>query len=502
MPRCSLMLMLMAGAALSACTVGPDYRRPAVVTPPAFKEAQGWVPASPADGVDKGAWWSAFNDPVLDGLEQKVEISNQTLAAAEAAYREARAMVAADRAQWFPVVAASGAATHSGGGTAAGTAATSATVPGTVIGGGTPNQFQIGVAASWAPDIWGQVRRTVEGARANAQASAALIANTRLIAQGELATEYVQLRLIDAEKELLAQAVTADRESLDVTQNKFKVGMAAMSDVLTARTQLATAQATLTDLDRQRTQAEHAIAVLIGQPPSALAIAPIANWSPGPPPTPSAVPSSLLQRRPDVAASERSAAAANAQIGVKTAAYFPSLSLSASYGASSSTLGALFAGSSTLWSLGADVSETLLDFGARKAGVAEARAAYDMAVAQYRQTVLTAFQQVEDQLAAARVLQAEASMSAEAAMEATQNEGITLNEYKAGTVDYTTVAAAQIIALNGRLSLVIVQAERMAAAVDLIQALGGGWDATDLPSNSEVSRLSANPERNPRSARD
>ena len=489
MRPCPLLVMLMAGAALSACTVGPDYRRPAVVTPPAFKEAKGWVPASPADGVDKGAWWSAFNDPVLDGLERKVEISNQNLAAAEAAYRESRAMVVADRALWFPVVAASGSATQSH-------AASGGTIPGTAAGGGTTRQFQIGASASWAPDIWGQVRRTVEGARANAQASAALIANTRLIAQGELATEYVELRLIDAEKELLGQAVTAYREALGVTQNKFKVGMAAMSDVLTAKTQLATAEASLTDLDRQRTQAEHAIAVLIGQPPSALTIAPVANWSPGPPPTPVTLPSSLLQRRPDVAASERSAAAANAQIGVKTAAYFPSLSLSGSYGASSSALGALLSSSSTLWSLGADVSETLLDFGARKAGVAEARAAYDLAVAQYRQTVLTAFEQVEDQLAAARVLQNETSTAAEAATEATQNEGITLNEYKAGTVDYTTVAAAQIAALNARLLRVSVQAARMAAAVDLIQALGGGWDTTDLPSDREVSRLSANTKGN------
>ena len=498
MHRHPLIVVLMAGAALSACTVGPDYRRPAVVTPPAFKEAQGWVPASPADGVDKGAWWSPFNDPVLDGLERKVDISNQNLAAAEAAYREARAMVAADRALWFPVVAASGSATQFHGGTGTASVAGGGTASGTAAGGGTSRQFQIGASASWAPDIWGQVRRTVEGARANAQASAALVANTRLIAQGELATEYVELRLIDAEKELLGQAVTADRAALEVTQNKFKVGMAAMSDVLTAKTQLATAQASLTDLDRQRTQAEHAIAMLIGQPPSALTIAPVANWSPGPPPTPVTVPSSLLQRRPDVAASERSAAAANAQIGVKTAAYFPSLSLSGSYGASSSALGALLSSSSTLWSLGADVSETLLDFGARKAGVAEARAAYDMAVAQYRQTVLTAFQQVEDQLAAARVLQDETSTATEAATDATQNEGITLNEYKAGTVDYTTVAAAQIVALNARLSLVIVQAARMAAAVDLIQALGGGWDTTDLPSNSEVSRLSESTKANPR----
>jgi NodT family efflux transporter outer membrane factor (OMF) lipoprotein len=469
--------LLMAGAALSACAVGPDYHRPTVSTPPAFKEAEGWTPARPADAIDKGAWWSVFNDPVLDDLERKVEISNQNLAAAEAAYRQARGLVAQDRAELFPTVSLTGSATDSGRSKGASAVVSSG---GVVSGSGQTRQFQVGADASWAPDLWGKIRRTIEGARANAQASAADIANARLTAQSELAVDYIQLRLTDAEKALLQSTNDAYAKSLAVTQNKYNAGVAAKSDVLTAQTQLTNNQASLVDLDRQRTAAEHAIAVLIGQPPADLTIDPIADWSPGPPPTPTAIPSVLLQRRPDVAAAERATANANAQIGVQEAAYFPDLTLSGSYGFSSAAISTLLKSSSSLWSVGADVSETVLDFGARRASVAEAKAAYDQSVAQYRQTVLTAFQGVEDALAAARVLQNEETLRAEADAEAAQAETITLNEYKAGTVDYTTVATAQATALNARQSLLNVQAERMTEAVDLIQALGGGWSADEL----------------------
>jgi NodT family efflux transporter outer membrane factor (OMF) lipoprotein len=473
--------LLLAGVALSACLVGPNYKRPSVATPPAFKEAEGWTPAQPADGIDKGAWWGVFNDPVLDGLERKVEVSNQNLAAAEAAYRAAHAIVAEDRAQLFPTVALDASANvsggHGGGGTTTTGGGTSVT---SVSGGGTSRQFQVGGDASWAPDLWGKIRRTIEGASATAQASAADIANARLTAQSELATDYFQLRMTDANKALLQQTVDAYQKSLDVTQNKYKVGVAAKSDVLTAQTQLTNAKASLVDLDRQRTQDEHAIAVLDGQAPADLTIQAIADWSPGPPATPIEVPSTLLQRRPDVAAAERSAKAANAQIGVAVSAYFPALTLTGSGGVASSAIDTLFRSSSTFWSFGADATETVLDFGARHAAVAQARASYDEAVAQYRQTVLTAFQNVEDALAAARVLQNEQVLSAEASASATQNVTITLNEYRAGTVDYTTVATAQATALSAQQSLLNVQAERMTEAVDLIQALGGGWSATEL----------------------
>jgi NodT family efflux transporter outer membrane factor (OMF) lipoprotein len=472
--------LALASVALSACMVGPNYQRPPVTTPPAFKEAQGWVPAAPADDIDKGAWWGVFNDPVLDGLERKVEVSNQTLAAAEAAYRAARAIVGEDRAQLFPTVALDGSATASGGNGRGGTSSgTGGTVTGTT-GKGVSTQFQVGAAASWAPDLWGKIRRTIEGASASAQASAADVANARLTAQSELAVDYFQLRMADADKALLTTTVDGYARALTVTRNKYAVGVAAKSDVLTAQTQLTNAKASLVDLDRQRTAAEHAIAVLTGQPPADLTIEPLPTWMPGPPTTPEMAPSLLLQRRPDVAAAERDMKAANAQIGVAVAAYFPSLNLTANGGVASTALGSLFKSAASFWSVGADVSETVLDFGLRKAQVAQARANYDQAVANYRQTVLTAFQNVEDALAAARVLQAEQALDEQTAADAGENETITLNEYKAGTVDYTTVASAQATALNARQALVNIRSERMTEAVDLIQALGGGWSADAL----------------------
>lgn len=477
--------LLVASVSLGGCLVGPNYQRPPVETPPAFKEAEGWTPAKPADDIDKGAWWSVFNDPVLDALERKVEVSNQNLAAAEAAYRAAHAIVAQDRAQLFPTIGLTGSANASGNGGGSGTTVTGTGAGGSstttqIRSGSNSRSFQVGGDASWAPDLWGKIRRTIEGARANAQASAADVANARLTAQATLATTYFSLRQTDADKALFEETVAAYARALTVTQNKYNAGVAARSDVLTAQTQLTNAKASLVDLDRQRTQDEHAIAVLTGQPPAELTIAPIPNWTPGPPTTPTLVPSTILQRRPDVAAAERAAKAANAQIGVAVAAYYPNLSLTGSGGVESSAVQTLFRASSTFWSVGADVSETLLDFGARHAAVEQAKAQYDQAVAQYRQTVLTAFQNVEDALAAARVLQDEQTLRAEAAASAVQNVEITTNEYKAGTVDYTTVASVQATALSARQALIDIQATRMTEAVDLIQALGGGWSADEL----------------------
>jgi NodT family efflux transporter outer membrane factor (OMF) lipoprotein len=482
MPRSRLSASaVLISVALSGCLVGPNYQRGPVTTPPAFKEAEGWVPAMPADDIDKGAWWSVFNDPVLDGLERKVEISNQNLAAAEAAYRAARAIVAQDRAQLFPIVAVNGSASASGGGRGGGgIGGTGTGGTGTSASRGTVTQFQVGGSASWAPDLWGKIRRTIEAASANAQASAADLANARLSAQAELAVDYFQLRMADADKALLTRTIDGYARALTVAKNKYAVGVAAKSDVLTAETQLTNAKASLVDLDRQRTAAEHAIAVLTGQPPADLTIAPLSDWTPGPPTTPRMAPSTLLQRRPDIAAAERAMKAANAQIGVAVAAYYPTLNLSADGGFAATAISALFKSASSFWSVGADVSETVLDFGLRKAQVAQARANYDQAVATYRQTVLTAFQNVEDALAAARVLQAEQALNEQAAAQAAENETITLNEYRAGTVDYTTVAAAQATALSARQALINVQTLRMTEAVDLIQALGGGWSAEEL----------------------
>ena len=472
-------LSLFALATLSACAVGPDYQRPTVATPPAFKEAQGWSPAVPADGQDKGPWWAAFDDPVLDGLERQVEVSNQTLAAAEAAYREARALVAEDRAQLFPTIGLSGAAAANHGAGSTSTATTTTAAVTSIGGNSTRHEYQVGVEASWVPDLWGKIRREIEGAQATAQASAADLANARLVAQSELAQDYIQLRMTDAEKDLFVRTVATYQRALTVTQN---AGRTPRSSVLTASTTLHTAEANLVDLDKQRTQAEHAIAVLMGKPPAEFSLAPQPGWSPVPPEIPLQLPSTLLQRRPDIAAAERNAAEANAQIGVATAAYYPDLSLTASYGVESAAIHTLFRSSNTLWSLGADVAETVIDFGARAAAVEQSRAAFDASVATYRQTVLSAFQGVEDALAAASVLQREQPLIAAAVSDSSANVEITLNEFKAGTVDYTTVATAQAAALTAQQSALSLQAERMTEAVDLIEALGGGWSADQLAS--------------------
>jgi NodT family efflux transporter outer membrane factor (OMF) lipoprotein len=465
---------LLAACALTACEVGPNYVRPTVETPPAFKEAAGWTPAVPADTLDRGDWWSVFADPTLDGLERKVEISNQNLAASEAAYRQARALVAGDQATLFPTVNLTGSATQSGRNGAA------AAAPGG-IGGGTASSYQVNLGASWAPDVWGRIRRTIEGAKAQAQASAADLANARLSAQSSLAADYFQLRLADADKALLLATADAYTTALKITTNQYNAGTVAKSDVLQAQTQMTNVQASIVDLDRQRTASEHAIAVLIGQPPVNLTIAADPNWRPSPPATPIDLPSTLLQRRPDIASAERAAASANAQIGVQTAAYFPSLNLSASYGFASSALGTLFNSSNALWSLGANAAQTVFDAGAISARVRGARAARDQSVAQYRQTVLSAFQQVEDDLAAARVLQVEEPLRLQASQSANQAEQISLNQYKAGTVAYTSVVTTEASALSARETLLTLQVQRITTAVSLIEALGGGWSTKQLP---------------------
>jgi NodT family efflux transporter outer membrane factor (OMF) lipoprotein len=467
--RRGLAIALAGCTALSACAVGPNYKRPSVVSTPSFKEAQGWTPATPEDGVAKGDWWAVFNDPLLNDLEKKVDVSNQNLAAAEAAYREARAVVWEDRAELFPTIDLTAAGTHSGRNVA-------------VVGSpASVNTYQANLGATWAIDVWGRIRRTVEGAKATAQASAADVANARLTAQSELAADYFQLRVTDVEKALLEDTVKEYRRSLEITENQYKSGVAAKSDVLTAKTQLETAQASLIDLDRQRTQDEHAIAVLIGQPPAALTIAADPNWTAPPSPTPVDLPSTLLQRRPDISAAERAMANANAQIGVQTAGFFPAISLTGNYGNTANALSTLFHTSNAAWSYGASATQTVFDAGATIARVRGARATYDQTVAQYRQTVLTAFQQVEDNLAAARVLQDEEAYRVNSAKDAVQAAQIALNQYRAGTVAYTSVVVAQATALSAKQAVVTLQGQRLATSVSLIEALGGGWSTAQLP---------------------
>lgn len=453
-------------AILSACTVGPDYQRPAAASPPAYKEAPapdaGWLPAAPADTLDRGRWWTLFGDAGLDTLMPQVEVSNQNIAAAVAAYDQARALVAQDRAALFPQLSATGSAQRSGG-RAAATAG---------------ERFQAGLDASWQADVWGGLRRSVESARASAQASEADLAAARLAAQGDLAADYFALRSTDAQIALTRASVEGYERALKITQDRYDAAIAARTDVLQAQTLLDSTRASLSSLAITRAQLEHAIAVLVGKAPAEFTL-PAAASRAVVPAVPLGVPSELLQRRPDIAASERAVAAANANIGVQRAAYFPSLTLSGSYGGASSRLGDLLNASSSLWSLGLSVAQTVFDAGATRARVAGAEAARDAAVARYRQTVLTAFQAVEDQLASTRYLAEQAELRRSASQAADLTEQQLLNRYKQGLVAYTDVVTAQVSALNARITLAQLASSRQAAAVGLIQALGGGWRAPE-----------------------
>ena len=462
-----LALAIMAGA-LSGCVVGPNYQRPSAPMATAYKEAIGWSPAHPSDAADRQDWWTVFNDPVLNDLEQQVQVSNQNLKAAEAAFRQAEALVSEQRAALFPTLSVTGSASKAGGG-------------GAGMVGSSP--YEIGAEASWAPDVWGGVRRAVEAAKDSAQASDADLANARLSAQTSLALDYILLRQLDEEKRLQDATVAAYQRTLMVTQNRYDAGAVSVSDVLAARTQLASSQGDDTDLAQQRAKFEHAVALLAGRPPSTLTLAPIA-WVMPTPDIPPEIPSGLLQRRPDIAAAERRAAASNAQIGVAVAAYFPTLTLVGQGGGASSQLGRLFSASTSFWSIGAAAAETVFDAGARSAKVKQNRAAYAQAVANYRQTVLTAFGQVEDALAAQRVLGVEQTPRDAAVAAATRNERVSLNQYQAGQVDYTAVVVAQVAALSAWNTALQNQASRLANAVTLINALGGGWTTDGRPRGS------------------
>lgn len=441
---------------LGGCAVGPVYQRPATVDVSAFKEASGWVGAAPADALERGPWWSLFGDPVLDSLAARVEVSNQNVAVAVAAYDQARALVREQRAALFPTVSLDGGASRSGNNNATG------------------NTYKLSLGASWEPDVWGRLGRAADSASVSAQASLADLSAAKLSAQGELVTNYLSLRQTDAQKALLASTLTGYQRSLEITQNRYKAGIATKTDVLQAQTQLANAQADDAGLVRQRAQLEHAIAVLVGEAPGNFSLAPVA-WQPVVPDVPVGVPSTLLQRRPDIAAAERRVAAANAQIGIAKSAYYPSLSLTASYGLGASQVADLFSASSAAWALGVSASQALFNSGATDARVQESEAAHAQAVARYRQTVLTAFQGVEDQLAATRVLLTQQDLRRQASAAADQVEQQVQNRYRSGQVSYSEVVTAQATALSARRTLVQAMADRQTTAVALIQALGGGW---------------------------
>lgn len=438
-----------------------------------LKELRGndqWKMATPGDGLIKGNWWEIFGDEQLNRLEQLVNVNNQNVKQAEAQFREARATVAANHANYYPTIGSTPSVTQTYTGRSAGRGPAA-----------TSYNYSLPVAVSWEPDLWGRVRLSVENAVSNAQVSAADLENLRLSQQALLATDYFSLAAEDMQQALLRDTIDAYQKNLQLTINRYNGGVASKSDITLAQTQLAGAQAQFTDAHIARAQYEHAIAMLTGQNPSSLEIGPTRIGA-APPPVPVSVPSQLLERRPDIAASERLVAAANASIGLAEAAYYPTFTLSASLGILSNNLANLFTFASRYWSAGPSLSQTLFDFGRRGAALEGAQAAYDATVAGYRQTVLAAFQEVEDDLAELRYLAEEAGQQQEAVVAALQALSLENDRYKAGTDSYLNVITTQTIALSDQQTAVTILERRLTAAVDLVKALGGGWDASKLPS--------------------
>lgn len=450
-------------ALVTACAVGPNYRRPEFNATPTYKEENGWKPSEPADTLDRGPWWQIFHDDLLSSLEEQVNISNENIKAAEAAFEESRALVRQAQAGLWPSVSVSGARER------------------TVTGTQPPRTLNdAGVSANWDLDIWGQIRRTVESNRASAQASAATLAAARLSAQAELATDYFQLRAQDQLQVILDDIVAAEQLSLKITENRYRVGVAAKADVVTAQTQLLSSQAQQVSAPLQRAILEHAIAVLVGQQPASFSV-PVAPIRTDVPTVPAGVPSTLLERRPDVAEAERRMAAANAQIGVTVSAFFPSLTLSGSDDYTGNTISRLIRTSNRVWQFGPSLALSVFDAGLRRAQVAQARAAYEASVDNYRQTVLAGIQQVEDEIATLRILEQQAVIEDAAVKAAREAETLTLNQYKAGTVPYSSVITAQTTRLVSEETALGVLSGRLQASVSLIEAVGGGWKASDLP---------------------
>jgi NodT family efflux transporter outer membrane factor (OMF) lipoprotein len=466
--------VVLASLLCSGCAIGPKYQTPAPPTPPAaFKEMAGndqWKMAAPSDGLLKGKWWEIFGDPQLNRLEELVNVNNQNVKQAEAQFRQARAVVAANHANYYPTIGSTPAITQSyvGGNAGRGT-------------GGLSTSFSLPVTATWEPDLWGRVRLSVENAVSNAQVSAADLENIRLSQQALLATDYFLLSAQDMQIKVLSDTIAAYEKNLQLTINRYNGGVASKSDITLAQTQLAGAKAQSTDMHIARAEDEHAIAMLTGQPPASLDIGPSTIGGP-PPPIPMELPSQLLERRPDIAASERQVAAANANVGIAETAYYPTLTLSASPGLLSNSLATLFAYASRTFSAGPSLSQTLFDFGRRGAALEGAEAAYDATVAGYRQTVLGAFQEVEDDLANLRYLAEEAGQEQEAVVASQQALDLEILRYRAGTDSYLNVITTQTIALGDQQTAITILQRRMTAAVDLVKALGGGWDASTLPS--------------------
>jgi len=469
--------LAVATLALSGCAVGPKYRTPAVQAPPAYKEVGNWKPAQPNDQNLGGEWWKIFQDPQLDALQAQVNVSNQNLKAAEAQFRQARAALRYNRADYYPTVTAGLSGTRT-------RVSANRPPPNSIFNGITENDFVLPVDVSYEADVWGRIRKNVESYREQAQASAADLATINLSMHADLAVNYFQARSLDAQEQLLNDTVKQYEQALELTQNRFEGGIASEVEVQQAKTQLQTTRALAIDVGVLRAQFEHAVAILIGRPPAEFSLAPLPLTAP-PPTVPVGVPSELLERRPDIAAAERRVASANAQIGVAKSAYYPVVNLSASGGFESSAITTLLNGPSGLWSIGASAVGTVFDVGRRRALTDQARAAYDFQVATYRESVLSGFQQVEDNLAAVRILENEARVQAEAVAAAERSLDLSITRYKGGVTSYLEVTIAQSAALANQVTAVNILGRRMASTVLLIQALGGGWDRSSLPARPE-----------------
>ena len=463
----ALPTLLALSLALSACAIGPDYQRPELTTPAQFKQIEGWTQATPGDVLERGNWWQLYGDSELNALVERLNVSNQNLAASEAQYRQARALVRGARAAFYPSLSSSAGASRSSQGSGANNSTTSSA-------GGISKSYELGLNAAWELDIWGKLRRSLESSRAGFEASAADLAALKLSLQAELVQNYLQLRVLDDQQRLLDATVAAYARSLKLTENQYNAGIVPKSDVSQALTQLKSTQAQAIDLKWQRAQLEHAIAVLIGVPPSELSIA-VREQLPALPAIPVALPSQLLERRPDVAAAERRVIAANAEIGVAEAAWYPDLTISASGGYRGSSFADWIDLPNRFWSLGPQLALTLFDGGARSAELERSEAAYDQTVAQYRQSVLDSFREVEDYLVQLRVLQQEAVIQQEALDAARESLRLIENQYRAGTVDFNSVVSVQATALNNERTTLSLLGNRLTASVQLIAALGGGW---------------------------
>jgi len=470
-------MIAVAALQLTGCAVGPKYHPPAVQAPPAYKELGDWKPAQPNDQNLGGTWWSIFQDPQLDALEQQIAVGNQNLKAAEAQYRQARAVLRYYRADYYPTVTAGLSATRTRN-------SANRPPPNSIFNGITYNDFVLPFDVSYQADVWGRVRRNVESYREQAQASAADLATVNLSMHADLAVDYFQARSLDAQEQLLNSTAKQYEQALELTESRFQGGIASEVEVQQAKTILQTTRAAAIDVGVLRAQYEHAVAILIGKPPEEFSLPPLPLTVP-PPHVPISVPSELLERRPDIAAAERRVASANAQIGVAKSAYYPLINLSASGGFESSAITTLINGPSGLWSIGLSAVGTVFDVGRRRSLSDQALAAYDYQVAAYRENVLTGFQQVEDNLAAVRILENEAKVQDEAVAAAQRSLELSTVRYKGGVTSYLEVITAQNAALADEVTAVNILGRRMASTVLLIQALGGGWERSSLPERPE-----------------